>query len=784
MKNISAKIIFLLILISFFYSESFPQQIKLSKRVMTNDEFVKLKKHVGTYEEGKNYNQIINGHGTGLKPPTEEQWKEMKNQQLIIDKIDYPLQKAMIPSSCDNSATVWFPPIGNQGLEGSCVSWACAYYVKTFQEAREHNWDLSGCTWSNWEPSVAYQDKIFSPDFVYHQVNNGGDNGSTFSSNMDLLEQIGCCTWDRMPYKSSDHTTWPSENAWRQAPLYRSQTGYGYMPVDTDLGIEDLKQLLANGNLAVINIDAAYFGENFTPEDLWTLDNYPGGGGHANTIVGYDDNFGPYTESGSSNKYGAFKVANSWGISVMWENISDGFYYISYECMKQRIQWVCMYENFIDYKPKMVAVFEMNQSRRGENLINIGKGNTTSPAAIKSFNHRLYTGGTPYPNNPMVVDITEFIPYMSGSNDQFFIQVYNEGGLGTIQYFAIEMYDDYSSGIPTRVYTSTETPQSTQQNENVFANVFTSEETIIITYPSGGEKFEVGSNPIITYTSYGTSGHINLDYSTNAGTTWNTIADNVEDNGSYSGWTVPNTPSANCKIKISDVDGNPSVISKGLIRLGPCEFTEQTSINLTGVSNSSVAWGDYDNDGDLDIVLTGWNGNNPISKIYSNNGNNTFKEETSISLVGVFHSLVKWGDYDNDGDLDILLCGIKTNGDIISTINRNNGNNTFTELTSISLAGVQDGSADWADYDNDGDLDILLTGSSESGPISKIYKNNGNNAFTEQTSISLTDIYACSAAWGDYDNDGDLDILLTGWCESGYISKIYRNNGNNTFTEQ
>ena len=103
---------------------------------------------------------------------------------------------------------------------------------------------------------------------------------------------------------------------------------------------------------------------------------------------------------------------------------------------------------------------------------------------------------------------------------------------------------------------------------------------------------------------------------------------------------------------------------------------------------------------------------------------------------------------------------------------------------SISLTSVSASSVAWGDYDNDGDLDILLIGYSNGGPVSKIYHNNGDNTFTEQTSISLIGVYYSSAAWGDYDNDGDLDILLTGYSNSGPVSKIYRNNGNNTFTEQ
>ena len=72
------------------------------------------------------------------------------------------------------------------------------------------------------------------------------------------------------------------------------------------------------------------------------------------------------------------------------------------------------------------------------------------------------------------------------------------------------------------------------------------------------------------------------------------------------------------------------------------------------------------------------------------------------------------------------------------------------------------GSVAWGDFDNDGDLDILLTGESASGDISKIYRNNGNSTFTD-INAGLPSIYYGSVAWGDFDNDGYLDILLTGY---------------------
>jgi predicted nucleotidyltransferase len=236
---------------------------------------------------------------------------------------------------------------------------------------------------------------------------------------------------------------------------------------------------------------------------------------------------------------------------------------------------------------------------------------------------------------------------------------------------------------------------------------------------------------------------------------------------------------------IGNVDSN-KYISKFYRNNGNNTFTEQTGILLPGVFSGSVAWGDYDNDGYLDILLTGYTGSTPISKIYKNNGNNTFTEQTGISLTGVSVGSVAWGDYDNDGYLDILLTG-NSNSASISKIYKNNGNNTFTEQTGISLPGVFSGSVVWGDYDNDGDLDILLTGCTGTKVISKIYKNNGNNTFTEQTGVSLTGVGWSSVAWGDYDNDGDLDILLTGDIDISNpisVSKVYKNNGNNTFTEQ
>ena len=182
---------------------------------------------------------------------------------------------------------------------------------------------------------------------------------------------------------------------------------------------------------------------------------------------------------------------------------------------------------------------------------------------------------------------------------------------------------------------------------------------------------------------------------------------------------------------------------------------------LADVYDSSVDWGDYDNDGDLDILLTG----QYVSKVYRNDGG-TFTD-INAGLTGVNVSSAAWGDYDNDGDLDILLAGYL--GDAGTTILYRNDDGTFVDAEA-GLPAVWAGAVAWGDYDNDGDLDILLAGND----ISRVYQND-DGVFTD-IGAGLTPVHEASAAWGDYDSDGDLDIVLAGLEGVVSITKVYRNN--------
>ncbi len=200
-------------------------------------------------------------------------------------------------------------------------------------------------------------------------------------------------------------------------------------------------------------------------------------------------------------------------------------------------------------------------------------------------------------------------------------------------------------------------------------------------------------------------------------------------------------------------------------------FGVQPDIFLPLFSSYSLA-GDIDNDGDLDLIYGGVdpNGNGqPQSFIYTNtNGHFTV---SATSLVGYSNPGAALGDYDHDGDLDLALSG-NIPQSALGAVYQNSGNGTFTQIPSLLDTLVQ-GTINWGDVDNDGDLDILQNGSATYGSTQLFLNNAG--VFTN-ANVSFEGVYSGSAVFGDYDGDGKLDIFVIGDDSTSIaVARLYHN---------
>ena len=311
-------------------------------------------------------------------------------------------------------------------------------------------------------------------------------------------------------------------------------------------------------------------------------------------------------------------------------------------------------------------------------------------------------------------------------------------------------------------------------------------DTLVITnlvQPANG-KVTVGPDDVVTYISdAGFVGTDTFTYTANDGTFDSQIA------------TVTATVAALTDIRFVDRAASAGVAFE--------HIRDEASLSV----GSGAAVGDYDGDGLLDIYVTNSAGRNAL---YHNNGDNTFTDVAKkAGVAGPLASAsgTGWADYDNDGDLDLFVASYG-----MSRLYRNDGDGSFSDVT--DEAGVADpddshrstGIA-WGDYDSDGDLDLLvvrfLIEDDLEAFVSRffreavrplaLYRNNGDGTFANATallgdasskSISNLEGSGFTPSFFDYDNDGDMDIyVVNDFGADVYPNVLWRNDGDGTFTD-
>ncbi len=203
-----------------------------------------------------------------------------------------------------------------------------------------------------------------------------------------------------------------------------------------------------------------------------------------------------------------------------------------------------------------------------------------------------------------------------------------------------------------------------------------------------------------------------------------------------------------------------------------------------GTFSETAAFADYDKDGLVDLYITN-SGGDLKNLLYRNTGNHQYVKVTAAWLNEAKASRAAvWADYDNDGDQDLFVAheGANTN-----SLFRNNGANGFAKLLTDPVGQESIGSitASWGDVNNDGFQDLFVGNTGFYIPKNnRLFLNNGNGGFVAAPAGPINSDGGCTfgSAFADYDNDGDLDLFVAnGFCNGTIVNFLYKNDGLGVF---
>ena len=439
------------------------------------------------------------------------------------------------PSKVDNSAETTFPVIRDQGYLNSCLGWSLAYYQLTNNANK-----IRGTNARSGSSNIS--SRVYSPNWVYNLGNLGDNSGMFGDSAVNVLYTYGCPTISQVPIKTSSSTAtnylswYPTASIWENALYNKCDLYYGTVNPDKlntpitspdSQYLDNIKKLLADGYVVTIETYVNTDSNNYLPVTktgrtstnssayVWTEVREVINGGHAVTIVGYDDNFKVDINGNGSyqtGEYGAFKIANSWGDSVSKHN--KGYVWLAYDALNAvssvktsvHSERVPAFRNgdiyyFVkpqkEYKPLLTASVGFNTRYRDELNVKLGivdaenssdyyEKNITCANYVTDDSDNNYldefiafgygygsynlSGTSGKSTGYVTFDFTSLLQEFElkhNHNYKLYIKLYDYSNVGTtINSFVLK---DHNTG---NTFTSVETPLSTSSdNSTIMANI-------------------------------------------------------------------------------------------------------------------------------------------------------------------------------------------------------------------------------------------------------------------------------------------------------------------------
>lgn len=253
------------------------------------------------------------------------------------------------------------------------------------------------------------------------------------------------------------------------------------------------------------------------------------------------------------------------------------------------------------------------------------------------------------------------------------------------------------------------------------------------------------------------------------------------------------------EVKLEDLDGDGDLdlfasgqlnSSNGFVHVylndGAGTFTLLENPALPQLFNSGSDLADVDGDGDMDLLIfanTVVDGG--TAGLFLNDGNAVFSASDGIDVIDLEVAFPIFLDADNDGDPDALIAGRIDFGMGFTQLYLNDGTGNFDAANNTDFVTLSTDAVNAADVDNDGDIDLLMSGTTDNLIVRTIlYLNDGSGRFTELPSANLQNTFSGKSSITDMDNDGDMDIVITGSQDGGLpniYAIVYENLGANVF---